>query len=525
MKKTVAAITLILVFLAATFLAVAKPVSGAATSENTWVTRAPMHVARSGLGVAVVNGKIYAIGGSSRTGAPPYTGGFVGTNEEYDPETDKWTLKASMPTPRANFRVEVVQNKIYCISGNSENGDDTQANEVYDPSTDTWQTRAPLPTPRDSFSTVVYNNRIYVIGGMTGYNSTSGFWMYTGATEVYDPALDIWETKASMLNAVYPESSAAINGKIYVICGSTTYAGSISVTAVYDEVTDKWTNKASMPVVKHGASVAMDEKIYFIGGSYEGLISIPTYEQTFVTLLQIYDPSTNTWSEGARPPEGGVGQRSAFATTGAMSPRRIYVVDYNLRIYDPEKNEWTLGPNRTTDRYFMGIVVLKDKIYAIGGLTEIWPSGFSSARAPTITTYASNEVYTPVGYGTPDASYILETTPPKINVTSPSNQTYIESSVPLAFSLDKQVSWVGYSFDGKQNVSLTGNSTIANMTNGFHSITVYANDTFGNIGASETVSFTVAVPEPFPVVPVAAVVGAAVVVGTGLLVYRKKHKR
>ena len=25
---------------------------------------------------------------------------FVGTNEEYDPATDTWTFKKSMPTPR-----------------------------------------------------------------------------------------------------------------------------------------------------------------------------------------------------------------------------------------------------------------------------------------------------------------------------------------------------------------------------------------------------------------------------------------
>ena len=524
MKRTAAVLALVFVFLSAACLITDRTVSGASVVENSWVTKAPMHEARMGLGIAVVNGKIYAIGGSSRTGTPPYTGGIVGTNEEYNPETNQWTIKASMPTPRANFRVEVVQNKIYCIGGNIEDGPDTQANEAYDPATDSWHTKAPLPTPRDSFTTIVYNNKIYVIGGMTGYNSTSGFWMFTGATEVYDPALNKWENKASMLNAVYPESSTAIDDKIYVICGSTTYASSISITAVYDEDANTWTNRASMPIVKHGASVAMDDKIYFIGGSYEGSLSDPNYDQTFLTRLQIYDPSTNTWSEGARPPNGGVSQRSAFATTGVMAPRRIYVVDNDLRIYNPKKNEWTLGPNKTTTRDFMGVAVLNDKIYAIGGLTSVWPSGFSS-QMPTLTPYATNEVYTPASYGTPDPNYILETTPPNIKVTSPSDRTYIESSVPLTFSLDKQVTWVSYSLDEKQNISLTGNSTLANMTNGAHRITLFANDTFGNMGASETVTFTVSVPELFPVVPVTAASAAVVVACAGLLLYHRKHRK
>jgi hypothetical protein len=70
------------------------------------------------------------------------------------------------------------------------------------------------------------------------------------------------------------------------------------------------------------------------------------------------------------------------------------------------------------------------------------------------------------------------------------------------------------------------------MTNGSHNLRFYANDTFGNIGASENVTLTIALaplvkPEAFPIVTVAAVSGVAavVVVGAGLLVYFKKRKR
>jgi parallel beta-helix repeat protein len=124
------------------------------------------------------------------------------------------------------------------------------------------------------------------------------------------------------------------------------------------------------------------------------------------------------------------------------------------------------------------------------------------------------------------------TTPPKISVLSPLNQRYNETSIPLVFTLDKLVNWTGYSFDGEPNVTVTSSSlltnvTIANVTNGVvHNVTVYANDTYGNMGASETVTFTVDVPEPFPTVPVAvASVAAVAAVGVVLLVYFKKRKR
>ncbi len=120
--------------------------------------------------------------------------------------------------------------------------------------------------------------------------------------------------------------------------------------------------------------------------------------------------------------------------------------------------------------------------------------------------------------------------PPKISLLSPLNQIYNESSVPLVFTVDKSVNWMSYSLDGNQNVTITGNGTIANMKNGLHSIMVYANDTFGDVGVSENATFTIALapianPEHFPTATVAVVSGTlAVVVVAGLLAYFKKCK-
>jgi hypothetical protein len=121
-------------------------------------------------------------------------------------------------------------------------------------------------------------------------------------------------------------------------------------------------------------------------------------------------------------------------------------------------------------------------------------------------------------------NYMQEIAPPKVSVLSPLNQTYRNSNVSLVFTVDKSVNWIGYSLDGQQNVTITGNSTITDVTYGLHNVTVYANDTFGNMGASQTVNFTIA--KPFPTASVAAVSGAvaAVVVGAGIVVYLRKRK-
>jgi SagB-type dehydrogenase family enzyme len=82
-------------------------------------------------------------------------------------------------------------------------------------------------------------------------------------------------------------------------------------------------------------------------------------------------------------------------------------------------------------------------------------------------------------------------TPPIISILSPENKTYTVNTVPLTFTVTEATSWIGYSLDGQMNVTTTGNTTIVSLPDGTHTITVYANDTAGNMGASSTVYFVV----------------------------------
>jgi parallel beta-helix repeat protein len=115
--------------------------------------------------------------------------------------------------------------------------------------------------------------------------------------------------------------------------------------------------------------------------------------------------------------------------------------------------------------------------------------------------------------------------PPSISVSSPENKTYTDGNVTLTFSTSEPTSKISYSLDGQDNVTIAGNITLSEVPNGFHNLTVYATDEFGNTGASEIVYFRVEVPEPFPTTPVVAAASAAsvIVMGVGLLVYFKKR--
>jgi hypothetical protein len=114
---------------------------------------------------------------------------------------------------------------------------------------------------------------------------------------------------------------------------------------------------------------------------------------------------------------------------------------------------------------------------------------------------------------------------PAVALLGMQNATY-SGDCFLNFTVSKSTVWMGYSLDGQDNVTVSGNVTLGELSSGLHNVTVYAEDAFGYVGVSETASFTVTEPEPFPVVPIAVASAASVVVVcVGLLVYFKKRKR
>ena len=93
-----------------------------------------------------------------------------------------------------------------------------------------------------------------------------------------------------------------------------------------------------------------------------------------------------------------------------------------------------------------------------------------------------------------------DVTPPVVTITSPKSTTYnkysVPTSIPLTYYVDESTDWEGYTRNGAANITLTGNTILYGLSKGSHTLTVYANDTSGNMGHS-SVSFTVAkIPDP-----------------------------
>ncbi|MGD6810665.1 MAG: Kelch repeat-containing protein [Candidatus Bathyarchaeia archaeon] len=287
MRKSLG-LLLILVIAESSFIVATK---AASATENSWLNRPPMPDAKSGIEVAVVNGKIYAIGPD-------------GTNLEYDPATLTWSAKKPAPTPRSQFAIAVYQNKIYVIGGSVGFDQSTASqilcslNEVYDPQTDTWESKTPMPTNRSQLNANVVDGKIYLIGGRTGGQFTT-----VDLNEVYDPQTDTWTTKKPIPYPVVQYASAVVDGKIFIMGGQDEFADTVNLNLVqiYDPSTDTWSFGTPMPNVvwqaAAGATTGMwaPKRIYLIGG-------LPEHSLFGTNITQVYNPETDSWTMGASMP-------------------------------------------------------------------------------------------------------------------------------------------------------------------------------------------------------------------------------
>jgi len=220
--------------------------------NNTWTTKAPMAVAVTFFAIAVYENKIYCIGGQEdafRNRA---------TNQVYDPATDTWEIKTSMPTARFGATAQVVDDKIYVIGGAKGLGgkgiEALNLTEVYDPLTDTWTSKSSIPYATPSVS-AVFNNKIYLFG--------------SNITQIYDPQSDTWSTGTSPPVTIdmsgYGFAVAATTTgemapkRVYIYDGTN--------MQVYNPYDERWALVDAPPTSRQNAGmIVVDDQIYVIGG-------------------------------------------------------------------------------------------------------------------------------------------------------------------------------------------------------------------------------------------------------------------
>ena len=263
---------------------------------NSWERVADMPTPRASAGASVVDGIIYVFGGYNGIDNRAVNIKFLDIVEAYNPQNDAWTKKQDMPTPRIQFGIGTVDGKIYTIGGsihplNRKPGDPGRIDlvEVYDPGTDIWAKRAKMPTRRDGFGVGVVNNRIYAIGG-SGWPQFGNGGPFLTTLEEYTPKINRWQKRGDMPNLRISFSTVSLDGVVYLIGGFVWQDGDpkyLATVDAYNPETEKWSNipSISTPFAPHGAA-AIDGKVYVFGGTWRKGVG---REWVYVATVEVFD--------------------------------------------------------------------------------------------------------------------------------------------------------------------------------------------------------------------------------------------
>src|SRR5262249_50494683 len=119
---------------------------------------------------------------------------LAGCGEPDVGSTGSWSTHAVLSLgPRQEMGVAAVGGQVYVVGGFDGAGQALATVESYDPATDRWSRRASLPAPLHHVNLASVAGKLYVVGALSG-----GSFDATGTTLVYDPALDTWTPLASM---------------------------------------------------------------------------------------------------------------------------------------------------------------------------------------------------------------------------------------------------------------------------------------------------------------------------------------
>jgi N-acetylneuraminic acid mutarotase len=112
------------------------------------------------MAIAVVDGRIHAIGGRFNTPAEN-----TDMHDVYDPASNTWTTAAPLPTPRSGVAAVVYRGLILVDGGECNNGKPFAENEAFDVKTGRWSTLAPMPSGRHGIQAATDGTAVYVPGG------------------------------------------------------------------------------------------------------------------------------------------------------------------------------------------------------------------------------------------------------------------------------------------------------------------------------------------------------------------------
>ena len=214
-------------------------------ATGPWRNGPSMLTTRYNLGAAVLRGangedKLYAIGGANPRG--------VSSVERYSSSSERWQPVTPLPQMRGHgIMVAVVNNRLYAIGGGGDQRDFYATNEMLVPGADgkgVWEAKAPITVdgtvaPMSGGLVCVQGDKIYIFGG-------EALDRVIRTTLIYDTATNTWSRGADIPTMRKYHGGAVVAGDHILLLGGTEERNK-GIIDVYDPQADKWLEKQTWP--------------------------------------------------------------------------------------------------------------------------------------------------------------------------------------------------------------------------------------------------------------------------------------
>ncbi|MDB6056818.1 MAG: Kelch repeat-containing protein [Verrucomicrobiales bacterium] len=291
---------------------------------TSWSNALAMPDARGHFTAQVVSGKIYVFGGAHGHDISSIDTARV---DMFDPIANTWTRLPDMLAPRSHAELSsfVLNERVLMIGGRNNAASINAMPNVseFDPTSNTWTELPPLPVNLVSCAGKVVGSKVIVAHGGQNYNNLPVNATRTGVLE------EFWATGPAMPTPYSEIAGGIISNKLYILGFAT------NATATFNLAATNWSFASARPYpYDHHCADVYNGKLFVLGAQNDNGWG----------KVQIYNPSSDTWTTGATAP-------FLFgAAASALINGEIYVAgglvtwspnDKHAK-YNPTSNTWTM---------------------------------------------------------------------------------------------------------------------------------------------------------------------------------------
>uniref|UniRef100_A0A0P4W6R1 Kelch-like protein diablo n=3 Tax=Scylla olivacea TaxID=85551 RepID=A0A0P4W6R1_SCYOL len=221
------------------------------------------------------------------------------------------------------------------------------------------QVLPPMQHARAYCAVATQQNMVYVLGGQTTKT-------FLASCECYNVLSNSWHHLNDLPEAMHGSGAAFLDGSLY-LAGGKSQERYHSGLWVYNEYKDTWSNRGSMGLGRaHFGLAALHGSLYAVGG-----VGWAKGGSQILDSCEKYDPGADVWV-----PIASLGQARAYLGVAVIHDHLYAIGGYNgsqwlncVERYDPLRDQWTSVSPMISARSSFGVTVSHGRIYCLGGFS------------------------------------------------------------------------------------------------------------------------------------------------------------